>query len=53
MEPTVLGVRTVANNKPDSIMPDNKQATSMLIGFASSANRNVIKKGAENNLMYE
>ena len=31
MEPTMRTDRTIANNKPDSIICDNKQGTCMLI----------------------
>ena len=39
--------RTVANNKPDSIMSYNKQGTCMSTDVAIPADRNVIKKQAE------
>ena len=47
MEPTVLTDRTVANNKLDSIMSDNKQGTCVSIDVAIPGDRNVIMKGAE------
>jgi hypothetical protein len=39
--------RTVPYNKPDTIICDNKQGARMLIGVAVPADRNVIKKEAE------
>ena len=45
MEPTTD--RTISNNKPDIIIHDNKQGTSMLIDVAIPGGRNVIKKEAE------
>jgi hypothetical protein len=36
--------RTIPNNKPDNIIRDNKQDTSMLIDVAIPGDRNVIKK---------
>ena len=44
MKPTVQTNRTVSNNKPDSIIRDNKQGTCMSIDGAISAGRNVIRK---------
>ena len=43
----------VSNNKPDIIIRDNKQRTCMSTDVAISADRNVIKKEAENNLKYK
>jgi len=37
--------RTLPNNKPDIIIPDNEKGTCMLIGVAISGDKNVIKKG--------
>ena len=48
MEPTVQVDRTVPNNKPESIMCDNKQGTCMSIDVAIPADRNVNKTEAEN-----
>jgi hypothetical protein len=45
--------RTVSNNKPDSIIRDNKLVTCMSIDGAISADRNVIKKEAEKILKYK
>jgi len=53
VEPTVQADRTVVNNKPDSIMCFNKQGTCISIDVANSADRNVIKKQAENIIKYE
>jgi len=53
VEPTVQTGRTVVNNKPDSIMCCHKQGICMSIDVAISADRNVIKKQAENILKYE
>jgi hypothetical protein len=49
----VLTDRIVCDNKLDSIIPDIKQGTCMSIDGAISADRNVIKKGAEMILKYE
>jgi hypothetical protein len=40
--------RTIANNKPDVIIRDNKQGTSMLTNVAIPGDRNVVKREAEN-----
>jgi DNA modification methylase len=53
MKPTVQNDRTVSNNKPDSIICDNKQGTYMSIDVAIPADRNVIKKEAEMILKYK
>jgi hypothetical protein len=45
--------RTIPNNKPDIIMPDNEKGTCMLIDVAISGDRNVIKKEAERILKYK
>jgi len=45
--------RTTPNNKPDIIIRDNKKGTFMLIYFAISGDRNVIKKEAEKILKYK
>jgi hypothetical protein len=45
--------RTVPNNKPDSIMSDNKQETCTIIEVAITGDRNVINKEAEKILIYE
>jgi len=45
--------RTIPNNKPDIIIPDNEKATCMLIDVAISGDRNVIKKEANNILKYK
>jgi hypothetical protein len=47
MEPTVQTDRTLSNNKPDSIIGDNKQGTFMSIDVAIPADGNVIKKEAQ------
>ena len=39
--------RTIPNNKPDIIIPDNEKRTCILIDVAISADSNVIKKEAE------
>jgi hypothetical protein len=39
--------RTVANNKPDIVICDNKQGICMLIDVAIPGDRNVSKKEAE------
>jgi hypothetical protein len=53
LEPTVQTDRTIPDNKPDIIMPDNKQGTRLLIDAAISGDRNVIKKEAEMILKYK
>ena len=53
MEQTVQTDRTGPNNKPDSIIHANKQGTCMSTDVAITADRNVIKKGAEKVLKYE
>jgi len=53
VEPTVQADRTVANSKPDSIMCYNKRGTCISIDIAIPADRNVIRKQAENILKYE
>jgi len=45
--------RTIPNNKPDIIIRDNEKRTCMLIDFAISGDRNVIKKEAEKILKYK
>ena len=45
--------RTIPNNKPDIIIRDNEKGTCMLIDFAISGDRNVIKKEAEKILKYK
>jgi hypothetical protein len=46
--PKVRTDRTVANDKPDFIISDNKEGTPTLtIGGAITGDRNVIKKGLE------
>jgi hypothetical protein len=47
MERTVLTDRTVPNNKPDSIIRDNKQGTCMSIDGAIAGDGNVIKRETE------
>ena len=44
--------RTIPNNKPD-IIRDNEKGTCVLIDFAISGDRNVIKKEAEKILKYK
>jgi hypothetical protein len=44
---------TIPNIKPDIIIRDNKQGTSMLIDVAISGDKNVIKKEAEKLLIYK
>ena len=45
--------RTIPNNKPDIIIRDNEAGICMLIDFAISGNRNVIKKEVEKILKYK
>ena len=45
--------RTIPNNKPDIIIPDNEKRTCILIDAAVSADSNVIKKEAEKLLKYK
>jgi hypothetical protein len=45
--------RTIPNNKPDIIIRDNENRTCMLIDFAISGDRNVIKKENEKILKYK
>jgi hypothetical protein len=45
--------KAIPNNKPDIIIRDNEQRTRMLIDFAISGDRNVIKKKAEKILKYK
>ena len=45
--------RTVANNKPDIVLCDDKQGTCMLMDVTIPADRNVIKKGAGKILKYK
>jgi hypothetical protein len=45
--------RIVCNNKPDSIIGDNKKGTCMSIEVAIPADRNVIKKEDEMILKYK
>ena len=52
MEPTVQTDRTVTNNKPDTIIRDNKHGTCMSTDVAIPADRNVTKTEAENILKY-
>ena len=49
----VLTDRTIPNNKPDIIIPDNEKGTCMLIDVAISGDRNVIKKEAPKILKYK
>jgi 3-deoxy-D-manno-octulosonic acid (KDO) 8-phosphate synthase len=44
--------KTIPNNKPDIIIHDNKKGTCVLIDFAISGDRNVIKKEAGKVLKY-
>jgi hypothetical protein len=53
MEPTARTDRTIPNNKPDSIMRDDKQETCMLMAVANSGDINVIKREAEKILKYK
>jgi len=39
--------KTISNNKPDTIIRDNKNGTCMLIDVAIPGDRNVIKKDPE------
>jgi hypothetical protein len=48
VKPIVQTDRIVPNNKPESIMCDNKQGTCMSINVAIPADRNVNKTEAEN-----
>jgi len=45
--------RTIPNNKPDIIIRDNEKGTCILIDFAISGDRNVIKKETEKILKYK
>ena len=45
--------RTIPNNKPDIIIRGNEKGTCMLIDFAISVDRNMIKKEADNILKYK
>ena len=45
--------RTIPNNKPDIIICDNEKGTCMLIDFAISGDRNMIKKEADMILKYK
>jgi hypothetical protein len=45
--------RTIINNKPEIIIPDNEKGTCMLIDVAIPGDRNVIKKEAEKILKYK
>jgi hypothetical protein len=45
--------RTIPKNKPDIITRDNEKRTCMLIDFAISGDRNVIKEEAEKILKYK
>ena len=45
--------RTIPNNKPDIIIRDNEAGTCMLIDFAISGDKSVIKKEAEKILKYK
>jgi len=45
--------RTIPTNTPDSIIRDNEKGTCMLIDFAISGDRNVVKKEAEKILKYK
>jgi len=45
--------RTIPNNKPDIIIPDNEKRTCILIDIAIPGGRNVIKKEAEKILKYK
>ena len=44
---------TIPNNKPDTIIHDNKKGTCVLIDVAIPGDRNVIKKEAEKTVKYE
>jgi hypothetical protein len=44
--------RTIPNNKPDIIIPDNEQGTCVLIDVAILGDKNVVKKEAEKILKY-
>ena len=45
--------RTIPNNKPDTMIRDNKKGTCMLLDVARLGDRNVIKKEAEKILKYK
>jgi hypothetical protein len=45
--------RPIHNNKPEIVIRDNKKGRCVLIDIAISENRNVIKKEAENILIYK
>jgi hypothetical protein len=45
--------RTIPNNQSDIIIDDKKQGTYKLIDVANHGDRNVIKKEAENILIYK
>jgi hypothetical protein len=54
MEPKKVRTdRTIPGNKPDTIIRDNKQATSVLTEAAIPGDRNVIKKQAEKILKHK
>jgi hypothetical protein len=48
MAPTVQTDRTIPNNKPDSVMRDNKNGTRVFMDGGICGDRNVVKKDAEN-----
>jgi hypothetical protein len=53
VEPTVRTDGNIINNKPDSIIRDNKHGTCLSIDAAISGGRNVIRKEAEKILKYK
>jgi len=53
MGTSVQTEKIVSNNKPDIIIRDNKKRTCMSTDIAISADRNMIKKEAENILKYK
>ena len=44
---------TIPNNKPDTIIHDNKKGTCVLIDVAIPGDRNVIKKEAEKTVKHK
>jgi hypothetical protein len=53
VEPTVQTNRTIANNKPDIKIFDNKRGKCMSVDVVILGDRNVIKKEAEKILKYK
>ena len=53
MEPTNANRQTITNNKPDIIIGDNGKGACVLVDFVISADRNVIKKEAQQIIKYK